>query len=297
MTPRKTMVVPCIVKSELNVSALTSVLSGFISWRRMISASMPPIRKKMNAVLPYRMPIRLWSTVVIQLQIPVFAGAWAAGAWSRTEVAMAASVLLVRAEVRHQRGDLLVGELPGEHHQGPLLDRIGIAEPLPDVLVGVFQQARHDGAAAPDVAQIGPLHLDDPRGRRARHRVAPDAAARAAESAGRVVSGVTRPLSTSGEPTRWCSIQAANCSGVSEITRNPIRACCSPQNSAHWPLKVPVTSALNQSGLCLPGKTSRLPANWGTQKLWITSTVVIRRFTVFPTGTCISSAVTTPSLE
>src|ERR1041385_2306578 len=192
MTPRKTMVVPCIVKSELNVSALTSVLSGFISWRRMISASMPPIRKKMNAVLPYRMPIRLWSTVVIQLQIPVFAGAWAAGAWSRTEVAMAASVLLVRAEVRHQRGDLLVGELPGEHHQRPLLDRIGIAEPPPDVLVGVLQQPRPEGPAASDVAQIGPLHLDAPRGRRARHRVAPDAAAGEEERLARLPDRVGR---------------------------------------------------------------------------------------------------------
>src|ERR1051325_679242 len=202
MTPRKIMVVPCIVKSELNVSALTSVLSGFISWRRMISASMPPIRKKMNAVLPYRMPIRLWSTVVIQLQIPVFSGAWAAGAWSRTEVAMAASGLLVRAEVRHQRGDLLVGELPREHHEGPLLDRIGIAEPLPEVLVGVLQQARHDGAPAPDVAQVGALHQGPPGGRRARHRVTADAAAGQEQRLARLADRVGRELRRPGRGLR-----------------------------------------------------------------------------------------------
>ena len=45
----------------------------------MSSASMPPIRKKRKAVAPYRMPIRLWSTVVIQLQSPVFSP-WAAAA-------------------------------------------------------------------------------------------------------------------------------------------------------------------------------------------------------------------------
>src|ERR1041385_862916 len=181
MTPRKIMVVPCIVNRELNVSALTSVLSGFISWTRMISASIPPSRKKVNAVQPYRIPIRLWSTVVIQLQMPVFGGAWAAGAWSSTEVAMAASGLLVRAEIRHQRGDLRVGELPRQHHQGPLLDRVGIAEPLPDVLRGVLQHPRDDGGAARDVAEIRSLHQRDARRRGPDHRVAADAAVREEE--------------------------------------------------------------------------------------------------------------------
>src|SRR3989304_4916896 len=39
----------------------------------MSSASTPPIRKNRNAVKPYKIPIRLWSTVVIQLQNPVVA--------------------------------------------------------------------------------------------------------------------------------------------------------------------------------------------------------------------------------
>jgi hypothetical protein len=34
----------------------------------MMSASMPPVRKKRNAEVPYRIPIRLWSTVVTQDQ-------------------------------------------------------------------------------------------------------------------------------------------------------------------------------------------------------------------------------------
>ena len=59
MTTRKIIVVPCIVNSSLKRCALTSVLSGRASCRRMSSASMPPIRKKMKAEVPYRMPIRL----------------------------------------------------------------------------------------------------------------------------------------------------------------------------------------------------------------------------------------------
>ena len=46
------MVVPCIVNSWLNVSGARKVLSGRASWIRMSSASMPPSRKKMNAVAP-----------------------------------------------------------------------------------------------------------------------------------------------------------------------------------------------------------------------------------------------------
>ncbi len=46
------MVVPCMVNSSLKRCALTSVLSGTASCARMISASMPPIRKKMKADVP-----------------------------------------------------------------------------------------------------------------------------------------------------------------------------------------------------------------------------------------------------
>ena len=75
MIARKIMVVPCMVNSSLKRCAPTSVPSGCASCRRMISASMPPTTKKKNAETPYRMPMRLWSTVVIQDQmtLPVLA--------------------------------------------------------------------------------------------------------------------------------------------------------------------------------------------------------------------------------
>ena len=79
MIARKTIVVPCIVNSSLNRCAPTRVLSGAASCSRMIRASMPPTRKKMNALVPYRMPIRLWSTVVIQDQRPLGAAAASPG--------------------------------------------------------------------------------------------------------------------------------------------------------------------------------------------------------------------------
>jgi hypothetical protein len=52
MTKRKIIVVPCIVKSWLKASGDTNVPFGVASWMRIISASRPPIRKKMNAVVP-----------------------------------------------------------------------------------------------------------------------------------------------------------------------------------------------------------------------------------------------------
>ena len=52
ITPRKIMVVPCMVNSWLNRSADTRVLFGRISCRRMISASRPPNKKNRNAVTP-----------------------------------------------------------------------------------------------------------------------------------------------------------------------------------------------------------------------------------------------------
>jgi hypothetical protein len=60
-----------MVNRALNVAAETNVDSAEASWARIMRASMPPSIKKKNAVTPYRIPMRLWSTVVIQAQMPV----------------------------------------------------------------------------------------------------------------------------------------------------------------------------------------------------------------------------------
>ena len=44
--------------------------SGWDNCTRMTPASIPANSMKMNAVVPYKTPMRLWSTVVIQLQMP-----------------------------------------------------------------------------------------------------------------------------------------------------------------------------------------------------------------------------------
>ena len=75
MMNRNTITTPCSVKKRLYISAVTqclpnSVCCGLSSARRTSIAKMPPIR---NAVLTphrYMTPIRLWSTVDIQLQMP-----------------------------------------------------------------------------------------------------------------------------------------------------------------------------------------------------------------------------------
>ena len=64
MIARKIIVVPCMVNSPLKVSAVTTAFAGLASCSRIRSASMPPTRKNAKADVPYRMPIRLWSTVV-----------------------------------------------------------------------------------------------------------------------------------------------------------------------------------------------------------------------------------------
>ena len=52
MTPRKIIVVPCIVNSWLYVSGERKLLSGWRSCHRISSASSPPIRKNRKADAP-----------------------------------------------------------------------------------------------------------------------------------------------------------------------------------------------------------------------------------------------------
>ena len=59
MINRNTIVVPCIVKSWLNVSGEINVLSALASCMRMSSASMPPTMNHVKAVIPYSVPMRL----------------------------------------------------------------------------------------------------------------------------------------------------------------------------------------------------------------------------------------------
>ena len=96
-------------------------LFGTRSCVRMNKASTPPTTKNKRAATPYMMPIRLWSTVVIQLQIPVFAAPW---------------LLIVLSEDIHFLSSLVVScskyllstnsKLSHSNRIGPLVDQLGI---------------------------------------------------------------------------------------------------------------------------------------------------------------------------
>src|SRR5207247_9130928 len=89
------------------------------------------------------------------------------------------------------------------------------------------------------------------------------------------------------------AIHAENELSGSATIRNAMCACCTPQNSAHWPWKRAGTSAWSQVVLTWPGMRSRLPCRLGTQKLWMTSRDVSSSVTGRPTGKWISLAVVT----
>ena len=60
------MLVPCMVKSRLNVSGGTMCSPGHASCRRISVASIPATTKKTSPETTYMMPRRLWSTVTTQ---------------------------------------------------------------------------------------------------------------------------------------------------------------------------------------------------------------------------------------
>src|SRR5919198_522370 len=61
-----------------------------------------------------------------------------------------------------------------------------------------------------------------------------------------------------------------------------------PQNSAHWPVNVPVFVALNQVSLVRPRIASNLPPSFGIHQLCATSLELISSVTVVSFGTTMS---------
>ena len=63
MTNRKIIIVACAEKKPLTLPGETYCVPGVASSARTPSASMPPIRKTMNVVTRYWIPITLWSVL------------------------------------------------------------------------------------------------------------------------------------------------------------------------------------------------------------------------------------------
>src|SRR5688572_12951497 len=86
----------------------------------------------------------------------------------------------------------------------------------------------------------------------------------------------------------WPASQSWNSRDGMAMTCIRIRACQSPQNSAHSTRYVPGSDASTQRSLVRPGTMSILPMSRGTQKLWMTSLELICKSTGSPAGIRIS---------
>src|SRR5262249_4863793 len=140
---RKIIVVPCIVTASLNEFFVMKCSFGVISCERMRSASRPPRAKKPSAVQMYRIPIRLWSTVVSH-DVTLPRRQWARNGWTS---ALTAMLVRQRVRVRDQRVDLLVRPVAA--------DRRHLADAL--------AQDRRDPLAVVDQRVVAERGADVPR--------------------------------------------------------------------------------------------------------------------------------------
>src|SRR5438046_387302 len=137
MPTRKTIVVPCSVKSRLKTCGETRVLPAWASCQRMTAASRPAIRKNPRPATTYMTPSRLWSTVTTQ------------------SCALIAGVASLEG---HEVGDEPVQLRAGDLHRGHQragLERVGIADPGPEILAGVQRHARAQRRAAHEMGEVG----------------------------------------------------------------------------------------------------------------------------------------------
>ena len=90
----------------------------------------------------------------------------------------------------------------------------------------------------------------------------------------------------------WLAFHVSKSAASRATTSIRMLACDRPQNSVHWPAKMPGLSAWMRSVWTRPGTMSRLPLSLGIQKLWITSRLVPRTSTLVPVGITICPLVT-----
>src|SRR5713226_2646328 len=143
----------------------------------MSSASRPPTMKKTSAVTPYRIPMRLWSTVVTQPHHPLVAVGRASRRRGRGAVPYSPSPAteaigsqpppsLQAFEIRDQRTDLVLCE-PEARHVRARLDRRRIVQPVAEVAGVVLEGGPCERGPAREVGQVGadgsgrPLHPVD----------------------------------------------------------------------------------------------------------------------------------------
>ena len=90
----------------------------------------------------------------------------------------------------------------------------------------------------------------------------------------------------------WAAFHVSKSASSRATISMRMLACERPQNSVHWPAKMPGSSASMRSVCTRPGTMSRLPLSRGIQKLWMTSRLVPRTRTLVPIGITIWPLVT-----
>src|SRR4030095_8677011 len=144
MPTRNTIVVPCMVKSRLNVAGGTRCRPGHASCSRIAEASRPATTRKMMPVVTYMIPRRLWSTVTTHSCSAVSTdprvSAAAVGAIERGRTLIPAPSFQ-REQVGGHRVQVLPGELHGRHERARL-QHGGIVDPGPQHLGCVGGHAR-----------------------------------------------------------------------------------------------------------------------------------------------------------
>src|SRR6266446_6858616 len=187
---RNTMVVPCMVKSWLNVPGGTRWRPDQASWRRIADASSPATTRNTSPLTTYMTPSRLWSTVTTH--------SWSTASNGRcaptprldailSEITLMGSLPSPQGqEVSGHFVQVVAGELHGRHER-TRLQRCRIVDPGPNVPRRVLDHSGPDGPPAHQMSQVGPEHavgLGPP------NRVAVDARQRREQLAPRLHLGI-----------------------------------------------------------------------------------------------------------
>src|SRR6266851_5206666 len=172
---RNTMVVPCMVKSWLNVPGGTTWRPDQASWRRIADASSPATTRNTSPLTTYMTPSRLLSTVTTHSWSTASNGRCAPA--PRLDAIVSASTLMrflpspQGQEVSGHFVQVVARELHGRHERARL-QGCRIVDPGSNILRRVLNHSGADGPPAHQMSQVGAEHAV---GRGPPDRVAVDA--------------------------------------------------------------------------------------------------------------------------
>src|SRR6266436_6871309 len=187
---RNSMVVPCMVKSRLNVPGGTTWRPDEASCKRIADASRPATTRNTSPLITYMTPSRLWSTVTTQSWSTASNGRCAPA--PRLDAIVSASTLMrflpspQGQEVSGHFVQVVARELHGRHERARL-QGCRIVDPGSNILRRVLDHSGADGPPAHQMSQVGP---EEAVGRRPANRVTVDARQRREQLSPRLHLGI-----------------------------------------------------------------------------------------------------------